>query len=144
MWWGPDGPAAPGDVRRQAREAVLRSLYRDEYLPSSADDPLGDEDLAEEAFARALLAGVHDHRAEIDRIIDQRARGWGLDRLPVVDRNILRLALYELLYTATPPEVVMDEAVELAKAYGTEHAPAVINGILDRVWKERHGDAQVG
>jgi N utilization substance protein B len=122
----------------------LRSLYRDEYLPSSADDPLGDEDLAEEAFARALLAGVHEHRAEIDRIIDQRARGWGLDRLPVVDRNILRLALYELLYTATPPEVVMDEAVELAKAYGTEHAPAVINGILDRVWKERHGDAQVG
>ncbi len=122
----------------------MRSLYRDEYLPSSADDPLGDEDLAEEAFARALRAGVHDHRAEIDRIIDQRARGWGLDRLPVVDRNILRLALYELLYTATPPEVVMDEAVELAKAYGTEHAPAVINGILDRVWKERHGDAQVG
>lgn len=122
----------------------MRSLYRDEYLPSSADDPLGDEDLAEEAFARALLAGVHEHRAEIDRIIDQRARGWGLDRLPVVDRNILRLALYELLYTATPPEVVMDEAVELAKAYGTEHAPAVINGILDRVWKERHGDAQVG
>ncbi|MDD3747941.1 MAG: transcription antitermination factor NusB [Candidatus Bipolaricaulis anaerobius] len=131
-------------MRRQAREAVLRSLYRDEYLPLSADDPLGDEDLAEEAFARALLAGVHEQRAEIDRIIDQRALGWGLDRLPVVDRNILRLALYELLYTATPPEVVINEAVELAKTYGTEHAPAVINGILDRVWKERHGDAQVG
>ncbi len=62
----------------------------------------------------------------------------------MVDRNILRLALYELLYTATPPEVVINEAVELAKTYGTEHAPAVINGILDRVWKERHGDAQVG
>lgn len=119
-------------------------MYRNEYLPGSPDDPLPDEDVGEAAFARALLAGVHEHRAEIDRIIDDRAWGWGLDRLPVVDRNILRLALYELLHTATPPEVVVDEAVELAKAYGTEHAPAVINGILDRVWKERRGEPEVG
>lgn len=62
----------------------------------------------------------------------------------MVDRNVLRLALYELLYTDTPPEVVMDEAVELAKAYGTEQAPAVINGILDRVWKERHANPEMG
>jgi N utilization substance protein B len=131
-------------VRRQAREAVLRSLYRQEYLPSSPDDPLTDEDVGDPAFARALLAGVHEHKDEIDRIIDQRALGWGLDRLPLVDRNILRLALYELLYADTPPEVAMDEAVELAKAYGTEHAPAVINGILDRVWKERDEKRTLG
>jgi len=54
----------------------------------------------------------------------------------LVDRNILRLALFELLYTDTPPEVVIDEAVELAKEYGTDNAPKFINGILDRVWKE--------
>jgi len=132
-------------VRRRAREAVLRSLYRHEYLPALRDDPLGDAlDEEEGAFARLLLAGVHEHRGEIDRIIDRRALGWGLDRLPLVDRNILRLALYELLYTATPPEAVINEAVELAKAYGTEQAPAVINGILDRVWKGRDADGSLG
>lgn len=132
-------------MRRQAREAVLRSLYRHEYLPPSPDD-LQDEALPPEdaAFAQRLLAGVHAHREVIDPIIDRRARGWGLDRLPLVDRNILRLALYELLFTDTPPEVVIDEAVELAKAYGTEHAPAVVNGILDRVWKEGDGRRAVG
>lgn len=132
-------------MRRQAREAVLRSLYRHEYLAPSPDD-LQDEALRPEdaAFAQSLLAGVHAHREVIDPIIDRRAKGWGLDRLPVVDRNILRLALYELLFTETPPEVVINEAVELAKAYGTEHAPAVVNGILDRVWKEGDGRRTVG
>lgn len=91
-----------------------------------------------------LLAEVHAHQAEIDSIIDKRAHGWGLDRLPLVDRNLLRLALCELLYTDTPPEVVMNEAVELAKSYGTDQAPAVINGILDRVWKERNGASAMG
>jgi len=131
-------------VRRQAREAVLRSLYRHEYLPSSQADLIEDEEPSAIGFAHALLAGVHAHRAEIDSIIDNRALGWGLDRLPMMDRNVLRLALYELLFTDTPPEVVMNEAVELAKAYGTDQAPAVINGILDRVWKERGADRAVG
>lgn len=135
-------------MRRRAREAALRALYRREYLPSSFDDvdddPLSDEDIEEAAFTRLLLAGVHEHRAEIDALIDQRALGWGLDRLPMVDRNILRLALCELLYAGTPPEVAIDEAVELAKAYGTEQAPSVINGILDRVWKERDAGTTVG
>lgn len=134
-------------MRRRAREAVLRSLYRNEYLPPSADEPLTlDEPLTadEEDFARLLRSGVRTHQGEIDRIIDQRARGWGLDRLPLVDRNILRLSLYELLYTPTPPEAVIDEAVELAKAYGTEQSPAAINGILDRVWKERDAGTAVG
>ncbi len=131
-------------MRRQAREAVLRSLYRHEYLPSSPDNLVNDEEPGEIAFAHALLAGVHAHQAEIDSIIDRRALGWGLDRLPLVDRNILRLALYELLYTDTPPEVVINEAVELAKAYGTDQAPAVINGILDRVWKERDVNPTMG
>lgn len=134
-------------MRRQAREAVLQALYRHEYLPSSdeSDEPVG-EGLGpdDREFARALLQGVHARREEIDPIIDLRAQGWGLDRLPLVDRNILRLGLYELLFTDTPPEVVIDEAVELAKAYGTEHAPAVVNGILDRVWKEGHARKAVG
>ena len=88
---------------------VLRCLYRREFLDLAPDELLSEEqDLG-------------------------RERGFAL---ALVDRNILRLALYELLYTDTPPEVVIDEAVELAKEYGTEQAPKFINGILDRVWKE--------
>jgi len=124
-------------MRRRAREAVLRCLYRREFLPLSPEELLEEEDLGNEAlFAEELLKGVVEQGEEIDRIIDRRAEGWGLDRLALVDRNILRLALYELLHTDAPPEVVIDEAVELAKTYGTEKAPAFINGILDRVWKE--------
>ncbi len=124
---------------------MLRSLYRQEYLSATSNGLWQEDEGADEVlFARDLLRGVRDHRAEIDEIIDRRAVGWGVDRLPVVDRNILRLSLYELLYTDTPPEVVINEAVELAKAYGTEQAPAVVNGILDRVWKERRGHREMG
>ncbi|MCS7240435.1 MAG: transcription antitermination factor NusB [Candidatus Bipolaricaulota bacterium] len=132
-------------MRRKARDAALRALYRGEFLDLPPQDLLGEFALPKEArqFAQALVAGVLAHKAEIDTIINDRAEGWGVDRLPLVDRNILRLGLYELLFTETPPEVVINEAVELGKLYGTERAPAVINAILDRVWKERR-DAKVG
>lgn len=127
-------------MRRRAREAVLRSLYRREFLPEAAVELPAPQRLGKEhEFARDLLLGTIAHQEEIDHIIDRRAQGWGIDRLALVDRNILRLALYELLHSDTPPEVVIDEAVELAKRYGTERAPAFINAILDRVWKERVG-----
>ncbi len=129
-------------MRRRAREAVLKTLYKGEFVPLSPGElvdahRVGERDLP---FAHELLAGVLAHREELDRVIHERAHGWGLDRLPLVDRNILRIGLYELLYMDTPGEVVINEAVELAKAYGTDHAPAVVNGILDRVWKERKGE----
>ncbi|MBC7221903.1 transcription antitermination factor NusB [Candidatus Bipolaricaulota bacterium] len=128
-------------MRRKAREEVLRALYRREFLDLPPAELLAEVALPKEAreFAQSLLEGVLAHQREIDAIIDDRAEGWGLDRLPLVDRNILRLGLYELLYTETPPEVVINEAVELGKLYGTERAPAVVNAILDRVWKERQG-----
>lgn len=126
-------------MRRKAREAVLQALYRREFLHLPPGELLAEADLPHSAreFAHSLAEGVLAHQAEIDAIIALRAEGWGLDRLPLVDRNILRLSLYELLFTETPPEVVINEAVELAKTYGTERAPAVVNAILDRVWKER-------
>ena len=125
-------------MRHQAREAVLRCLYRREFFDLLPEELLAEEEdlKGEAAFAEALLRGVIECQAEIDSVIDRRALGWGLDRLSLVDRNILRIGLYELLYGDTPPEVAIDEAVELAKTYGTEKAPAFINGILDRVWKE--------
>ncbi len=124
--------------RHEAREAILRLLYRLEFKDVSLEELLSEEDLNDqEDFVRERLRGIMAHREEIDHIIDRRAEGWGIDRLAAVDRNILRLGIYEILYTDIPPEVAIDEAVELAKEYGTENAPAFINAILDRVWKEK-------
>lgn len=132
-------------MRRKARDAALRALYRREFLDLPPAELLEEFDLPKEVrqFAQVLVEGVLAHRTQIDTIIDARAEGWGLERLPLVDRNVLRLGLYELLFTETPPEVVINEAVELAKLYGTERAPAVVNAILDRVWKERR-DGKMG
>ncbi|MCD6540788.1 transcription antitermination factor NusB [Candidatus Bipolaricaulota bacterium] len=126
--------------RHEAREVVLRLLYRLEFKPLPLEALLVEEELNDQAdFIRERLVGILQHREEIDGIIDRRAQGWGIDRLATVDRNILRLGIYELLYTDVPPEVAIDEAVELAKEYGTEKAPSFINAILDRVWKEKDG-----
>ena len=119
---------------------VLRLLYRLEFKTLPLEALLVEEELNDQAdFIRERLVGILQHREEIDGIIDRRAQGWGIDRLATVDRNILRLGIYELLYTDVPPEVAIDEAVELAKEYGTEKAPSFINAILDRVWKEKNG-----
>lgn len=127
--------------RHEARALILRCLYRLEFRDDPLEEILGEEELDDQAdFIRERLQGILKHKEEIDTIISRRAVGWGLDRLALVDRNILRLAIYELLYTDLPGEVVIDEAVELAKEYGTERAPSFVNGILDRVWKEMKGD----
>lgn len=119
--------------RRQAREQVLRALFQRDFLGE-----LDPEEQPQDEYARTVLEGIEAHRAEIDLLIEERAEGWHLERLHAVDRNILRLAIYELLYRDdVPPEVAIDEAVELAKRYGTERSPAFINGILDHIYKER-------
>lgn len=124
---------------------MLRCLYRREFFPEAAEDLLEKESLSKDkAFALNLLRGVLANSEALDRLIDRRALGWGIDRLPIVDRNILRLGLYELLHTDTPPEVVINEAVELAKDYGSERAPALVNAILDRVWKEGSQGEKLG
>jgi N utilization substance protein B len=85
-------------------------------------------------FARALVRGVASRREEIDRLIGAASEHWRLDRMPVIDRNLLRLAVYELISTPdVPPGVVLNEAIELAKEFGTEASPAFVNGVLDRV-----------
>lgn len=119
--------------RRQARERILKALFRQDFLGEG--DP---EEPSREDYVREVLEGIRAHRPEIDRLIEERAEGWRLERLHSVDRNVLRLAIYELLYREdVPPEVVINEAVELAKRYGTEKSPAFVNGILDRIYKER-------
>jgi len=88
------------------------------------------------SHARELVEGAVGHRDEIDRLIRTQAENWRLERMPAVDRNILRLAVYELLYeTDVPRLVVVDEAVDLAKSYGSENSGRFVNGLLDGILK---------
>ena len=109
----------------EARERALGALY-------SADvgraEHIEDEDL--DARSRRLAEGTWEHRAEIDETIGRYATGWRVERMPVVDRNVLRLGVYELRYTDTPVGVVLDEAVELAKRFSTERSGSFVNGVL--------------
>jgi N utilization substance protein B len=131
-------------VRRQARQAALQILYlmdiarlplptasaifwREETLPARAKD-----------FADRLAAGVSDTCAALDALIVKYAENWELGRMAAVDRNILRLAAYELLHDGeTPVSVVLDEAVEIAKTFSTQDSGKFVNGILDKIKSER-------
>ena len=88
------------------------------------------------AFAKSLLAGVRLYQREIDDRLSAVAENWSLSRMAITDRNILRLGAYELLYTDTPPRVVIDEAVELAKLFGSQQSGPFVNGILDRLYRD--------
>jgi N utilization substance protein B len=127
-------------VRRQAREVVLKTLFAVELGRIDPAQTFGDV-VAEGAlpvsgveFAARLLDGVLARRPAIDELIAQHATEWRLDRLANIDRNILRLALYEMVYCPDiPTSVSINEAVELAKAYGEADSPKFINGVLGQV-----------
>jgi len=126
--------------RRRAREAALRVLYEVEVGRSQAARALNrtgrelhldDEGLT---FARTLTVGVLEHLRAIDERIAELSHGWELDRLPCIDRAILRLAVYELVHGRhAPPAAVISEAVELAKRYGTADSGRFVNGVLGSV-----------
>jgi transcription antitermination protein NusB len=119
------------DLRRTPVEEIMRGYY-DSLLMSeeSIARPRPDE------FAEVLLRGVIDQQTEIDDRISRNAAHWRLERMPVVDRNILRLAVYEMLRTDTPPAVVIDEALELGRRFSGEESVHFINGVLDAVRRE--------
>jgi len=126
--------------RTQARENALQLLYQldlrgEEILPDLEEalkPGTGDAEVA--SFARDLLLGYWEHRQEIDRKIEEVAKNWQLKRMAAIDRNILRLATYELLYRADiPPLVTINEAIELAKKFSTKNSGPFVNGILDNI-----------
>ncbi len=134
-------------LRREARAEILKALYGSEFVEVSAapiDNLLDKGDPGEQRdFIEDIYNGTLDKKEEIDELISSFAVGWKVERLASLDRNILRMAIYELLYyESTPPEVVMNEAIELSKEYGTDNAPKFVNGILDRVWKEEKGERE--
>jgi len=130
--------------RRRARELALQLLYQHELTRSSRDIMQGEfEDFNSspatvQAFASELVAGCLEHLREIDEELERQTSHWRLERLAAVDRNILRLGLYELLFRPdTPPAVVIDEAIEIAKKFGAEDSARFVNGVLDGFLKRR-------
>ena len=130
--------------RRRARELALQLLYQyeltgadPEKMQAEFEDWRGAADGTRE-FADALLRGALDHFEEIDGELERQTVHWRLNRLAAVDRNILRLAMYELLYhSETPHAVVIDEAIEIAKKFGAAESPRFVNGVLDGFVKRR-------
>ncbi|ALS28400.1 transcription antitermination factor NusB [Paenibacillus cisolokensis] len=136
--------------RRLAREIAVQSLYQmemNEVSGAEAVDMLMEEmreeneigaDPAEadktEAFARELVAGVFERKAAIDRLLQEALTGWQVDRLSRVDRQILRLACYEMVFRDdVPPKAAINEAIELAKHFGTDESGKFVNGVLGRL-----------
>lgn len=137
------------DLGRSLPPQIFSAFDLADYLLETAGDPspAGGNGVdhkerrrrAEEAFeyARALVSGTLDHLSEIDALIRSQAANWRLERMPPVDRNILRLAVYEMLYEQEVPKlVVVDEAIELAKKFGSEQSSRFVNGLLDGLLKE--------
>jgi N utilization substance protein B len=134
--------------RSRAREVALQLLFQRDYNPGLgrpaverfARDRLRDPGL--EPFCLGLYDGTVAHLADIDARLAAAAENWRLPRMAGVDRNVLRLGAYELLHTPeTPPEAALNEAIELARRYGSAESPAFVNGILDRL---RQGVAAPG
>lgn len=140
--------------RRRARELALQTLYSVEFGKRGLDEAVRDmheraaepqsedEELAQmvrgdtsvRAFAEELVRGVYAHLADIDALLGQSSTNWKVPRMALVDRNILRMATFELQHLADiPPKVTLNEAVEIAKQYGTADSGSFINGILDRI-----------
>ena len=157
---GPGAAPRPGTTDpRRSRQRALRILFQADLrgqdprdaLAAIIDDPaamamLDDVDADEptaitadvDAYAARLVDGVAVHRPDLDRLIEKFARRWTVARMPVVDRNVLRLGAYELLHEDLSPAVVIDEALELAKALSTDNSARFVNGVLESVrrWRE--------
>ncbi len=138
-------------IRRRAREMALQILYQMEVSQLPPEDAVslyyeifsGEEELEFHApmgarpFAEELVYGVELNQQEIDRMLARSSQHWRVERMTIIDRNILRIALFEMLrLNDIPHKVSINEAIEIAKSFGTEDSGAFINGILDHVYSE--------
>ena len=118
------------DARRQPVEEATSAFFDTLYSEESANKPQRDE------FLDKLVTGAVEHVEELDRRITQHAEHWRIERMPSVDRNILRLAVYEMMHSDTPAPVVIDAALALARRYSNEESVQFVNGVLDAVHRE--------
>lgn len=124
-------------ARRKARKRALDFLYEADIRSSNAIDLLGtrgESDLSQSDYVLELLVGVDANRAKIDELITTYAQGWDMDRMPAIDRNILRIALFEILFkNDLDDQIAASEAVEIATELSTEDSAKYINGVLGRI-----------
>lgn len=134
-------------ARHKSRRQALQILFQSDLRGQPVEEALAayygslDSDEAQEArlpdpFTEQLVKGAMERISEIDRLISEHSQGWRLERMPVVDRNILRLAIYEMTQTPAPAVVVIDEALELARSFSGEESLPFINGLLDAVRRQ--------
>ncbi|NLU44435.1 MAG: transcription antitermination factor NusB [Acholeplasmataceae bacterium] len=131
--------------RRNAREIVLKSLFIMDFTPDTEIDKalkVAEEEIqgatkADLAYAREVVEGTLAHIEEIDKELEETSKGWHVNRMSAIDRNLIRLAAYEMFTCAekVPSAVAINEAVELAKLYGSDESAAYINGILGKMAK---------
>ena len=141
-----DFPAGKFANRSLVRTVVFQILYQEELNPGSLD-ALAESYIARELprhepllrFARRLLDSTLEHRVAVDEQLTALSQNWTLARMSPIDRSILRLSASEILYTDTPKPIAINEAVELAKKFGTKDSAAFVNGILDRLRRSNQG-----
>jgi N utilization substance protein B len=130
-------------IRRKARVAALQALYELDCTRHKAEETLArlkaEETLTQEAlvFSEGLVNGVLQHKSELDALIEKFATAFPVDQMSIIDRNILRLAIFEILFgDKTPFKVAINEAIELAKEFGSDSSPRLINGVLGAITSE--------
>ena len=126
-------------ARTKARKRALDILFESELqgkpLGASLDERLIENDPPVNEYSVTLIRGVQEHNAEIDELIEQNAVDWTLTRMPGVDRNLLRIAVWEIVYGDVPPAVAVSQAVELARDLSTDESPGFVNGLLSAISK---------
>jgi N utilization substance protein B len=129
-------------ARSKARKQALDLLYEGDIRKTSPSELLAQREVVEEGpdarpireFTKELISGISDNRRKIDELISTYAQGWDMDRLPAVDRNILRLGIYEIVWSdAVDDAIVIDEALNLARSLSTDESAGYIHGVLGRI-----------
>jgi N utilization substance protein B len=134
--------------RRRSRQRALQILFLwdtrrqtvDEAIDAYYDSLYWEERPERDEFVRSLVAGTIAHLAEVDECIAKHAEHWRMQRMPAVDRNILRMAVYEMTRGDTPAAVTIDEAIELARKFSSEESVQFVNGVLDAIHRDRESD----
>ncbi len=126
-----NGPSGPDDIRTDARERALILLYEAESKGIAPSEVLAAQISPADELTTLLVQGVESNRDQLDEVIAAHAKGWTLQRMPTLDRNVLRIASFELMLRPdVPVAVVLDEAVELAKRFSTDDSGRFVNGVL--------------